>query len=705
MKTLDFAETNQSRQPAASEPASLSQKRRRIDDNSDDEHRQITSPVMRNLSQGQQMAISAAADPQDLSVEQLAELLEYMDLEDDEIDEQPEEEVGDDTLVPGPDEFAEDLVGQEILPIIADANRNTDTPFAQKLRKSIEALATWARENFIKDLAESDRPMTTGFWSLLGRLSIDALVSQYLAGISPEVQQVFGKSSWCAQDFLSLPAIDGDQRQVVYVNIATGNLRWETAIGCEPYTGSSRCGEKREREHLTMARKYSPENLPQQYRRSFHYKQICRDGVVPNFRLLAAFDRPIPTGYLLLLEGIFMVFLNSYRYPGYFSRYSSRATYDITEKIRESLDLPKVDWKGMNAAWPLYQGFPNMNSRSPSPCANNECGKMTYPNSNRPEGVKGFRVHLNRGDPLGPYICQTCARYRTRMDQLPDKAFIDEFDEYQAKKAEMRRLYGSDAECGCCKRAESQTPPKSESWRVSEIRRHRIHAMFPDIFLCNSCYSFVDRHGRLRTPEELRVHDGTMAKKDHQKSGALLKCDNCKGVEGTPECGNGRFKNCPERNMLLCYSCYHTHLISGQLRSQKQVAHSRLTREVKEARDAGQDVVCGTCGAVEDKNGNDRPFLVKQSDIPYIECLLCDDFFRSKRETRTPHAELLRAAQWTLNKKRENGEPIQCSFCSNIEGQTRSKDKFRMDTETFLIRCNPCRKKQAREKKNQSVQE
>lgn len=240
--------------------------------------------------------------------------------------------------------------------------------------------------------------------------SVSRLSTEFVPPLhSIEVQALFEKDLWSAEDFLQLPRVPKNKRQGIYANFATGSIAHQREVGCDAYVGSSCRLQKRIKDHLAMARNNSVESLPEKFCRSFYYKQICRDLVTPEFRLLAALESPIEGGYLLLLEGIFMILLDTYKYPSYITTYAPQATYDLTKSIREHLNLPRIDWRGMNAAWPLRQGFCNRIARSESACLNPACDRMTYPFNKRPEDYPLYRrVAAVLGNPLGGYLHYMC---------------------------------------------------------------------------------------------------------------------------------------------------------------------------------------------------------------------------------------------------------------------------------------------------------
>lgn len=151
--------------------------------------------------------------------------------------------------------------------------------------------------------------------------------------------------------------------------------------------------------------------------RSYHYRQICRNGVQANFRKLAVFEGPdVPVGYLRLLEGIFVIMLGRL---GCRSRYNPAASDDMAKEVRKTLLLPPVSWIGMNAASPLYQGFSLGNG--PSECASPNCQEMTYPVELRPAGHRP-RHFYEHGSPLARLFVTPATRFEeTEMAGCPTR--------------------------------------------------------------------------------------------------------------------------------------------------------------------------------------------------------------------------------------------------------------------------------------------
>ncbi|EAU32918.1 predicted protein [Aspergillus terreus NIH2624] len=447
-------------------------------------------------------------------------------------------EVGDDEFIPGPDDIEEgdDDSEEVVLPTTSPTPpTQVNDRFAQILRDVVTRLVEWAKGHDFYKLDPKDRPMTFGYWTLLCRVSVDFLVSLYLPAIPIQVQDLIAKSEWSLEDFASFPRVGSDKRQGIYGDFAKGALRGPSDM--DVYVGSARRLKPRTGCHTNLAENYTVQTLPDRHKRSFHYRQICREGVEVDFRRCAAFGTPIPGGYLLLLEGIFMILFDTYQYPGYVSAWATRSSYRLVKEIRESLNLPSVPWRGMNAAWPLRQGFYNEVARSMSQCCNPACDKMTYPEALRPEGApKYVRQNGNPGDPLGPYLCDFCGRYREwHKGKLPDAEVLAKV---AARKAAREAAGGgSDVPCADCGRLESQLPLHRSVLRDGRVvhyqRTFRIHGKLPGKLLCEACWFFFDKNGRMRTPKEREQLLAVQTSVAIREAGGELLCENqhCKAPE------------------------------------------------------------------------------------------------------------------------------------------------------------------------------
>jgi hypothetical protein len=533
-------------------------------------------------------------------------------------------DIGDKEYIPSPNGIEDDFfVKVETKPEIINPSMGANCDFVALLRDLISELVQWAKAHNVLKMDNKHRAMTLGYWSLLSRLSVDFAVALFLPGIPKEVQALFqkGNKEWSLEDFLSLPSAKDDGRQGIYANFATGDLRRQNEE-YDIYIGSSCHLKKRIAYHLGVAERFSVTNLPDEDKRSFHYRQICRDGVQSNFQRLAAFDHPIEPGYLLLLEGIFMILFNTYQYPGYYSRYATMSSYRLTEKIINLLGIPSVPWRGMNAAWPLCQGFVNIGAKSASPCCNPACNQMTYPKALRPEGApKSKRIHRDPGNPLGSYLCGRCHSYQSQhLGILPDKEVLAKLQEAREARAEA----GPDAACHCCSMLESQaktrTMTNSKGERIIHTRKWRIHALIPKKLLCDTCYDFVNKHKRLHTPEEvLRLSNLRAAK----AAGGEIWCDDCGAIENPSE--KNHVAN-SETGKVLCSACDYL-ARHGKPRNGGHLQCFTTQKQLRADREAGRPIVCSNpdCGAVEDLSVPEaKPFHVNRRS-GRIMCSRCSN--------------------------------------------------------------------------------
>lgn len=124
--------------------------------------------------------------------------------------------------------------------------------------------------------------------------------------------------------------------------------------------------------------KWKTSNLPARLEGSLHYQTLCRQNVQSNFRYLAVFTDEIESGYLMLLETVFMAILGTYQFHGRTNIDVSPSSYDLVAQIRAEVGLPQVSWLGINAAIPMMQGFTRRTNKT-SACCNADCETLTAP--------------------------------------------------------------------------------------------------------------------------------------------------------------------------------------------------------------------------------------------------------------------------------------------------------------------------------------
>ncbi|KAK2756825.1 hypothetical protein FQN54_005271 [Arachnomyces sp. PD_36] len=448
--------------------------------------------------------------------------------------------------------------------------------FERVVRTTITHLVEWANGNQLLKIDPGQRLMILGFWKIFIIVSVDFLVFIYLSAVPLTVQALFEEGkTWFLQYFLSLISASAEKRQGGYCDIATGNIAHSTDIQCDAYVGSS----------------YSA------YQRSFHYGQICRTGVKANFIVLAAFNQPVPRGYLCILETVFMILLKTYSRITFITRHACKESYDIVEIIQASQMLSSVSWGGMNAAWPLSQGFVNGTARARFACKNPACDKMTYLTAETAALKIARRRLADSEDPLGAYLCGTCGEYRNRNEkELSDASHLRRL----AALKDARKAAGDDAACYTCGRLESQFREHhtiSTAGRTSiSSAKFRLHKLVLGAMFCHVRGYHNDRKGRLHTEEETEEFLQMVNLAQARQAGAEIVCENCAVVEGFATSGK-------------TYVYKH----GGEHRD----SHLQRRAEVKHAMDgkrkAGTSVICVYCGKRETRTTLITKFRVGKS--------------------------------------------------------------------------------------------
>jgi hypothetical protein len=343
----------------------------------------------------------------------------------------------DDFFIPGPDqsETPDEDEGSTVggsLPLghhydhtvhlVPEVNDECVLRFEHRLTILLDGLREAGRGVLSQKLTRSEECMTYGFALVLTRTSTDFLLNLFIPGISLENQAFLGKIAWTHDDFLSLPISWMEEDSIgIYGNTAAYTTA-PNASTAEEYVGSAqRTLKLRIKEHEKVSM-YTLAELPGRHRRSVHYRYICQDGVSSNFHVWATFDRSrIAPGYVLLLEAVFMVILGSYQDPGgeSYHDWCNKASYDLVRELRAASTWPTITWKGLNAAWPCYQGFPKGTNKI-EPCCNPACSFKTYPQALKPANLRK-RVLSNSEDLLEVFCAATAliiasamACYQTR---------------------------------------------------------------------------------------------------------------------------------------------------------------------------------------------------------------------------------------------------------------------------------------------------
>jgi hypothetical protein len=200
---------------------------------------------------------------------------DFSDIESVDVDDDDIVEVGDDIFISSPDDevdsdddgeaYAESSFGHEqVSELIATVDNVCVQRFQRRFRKIIDGLARYAHET-PKIILDGQRAMSFGFWSLIGRASMDFIMDMHMDTIPHEAQSVLGKETWAWEDFLSLP--DNcllDTRKGIYANFPS-EVNAAGRMLCECYVGSSRKSIKSRvgQHHLAVKR---PKEVSRQYR-------------------------------------------------------------------------------------------------------------------------------------------------------------------------------------------------------------------------------------------------------------------------------------------------------------------------------------------------------------------------------------------------------------------------------------------------------
>ncbi|KAK2796643.1 hypothetical protein FQN50_009483 [Emmonsiellopsis sp. PD_5] len=584
--------------------------------------------------------------------------------------------------------------GEETQPLVQGPI--LDSACAQVLRKIIVRLVGWANTNNVLEIDHDARVMTLGFWALLRRVSVEYLVGLFLSGIPSEVQALFDKSTWTLKDFLSLPVAVGDKRQGIYGDFATSK------DGANCYIGSAKVIHRRIKEHLRIARGFAVQDLPKtEYSKSLHYRQIYRDEVDTHFRLLAAFNHPIPAGYLLLLEGIFMIIFKTYTFPGYVTKWATKPSYDLTKAIRAELNIPSIEWKGMNAAFTLIQGFLNHGARTPSPCKNPECGRMTYHRKAvLPEGERRHaRYVADPVNPLGGYHCQICWLQKKRHGALPDKERI----EYLVARSDAMalRAAGEILVCSNCKILETQD------------RRHICHARTNTV-LCARChwywYSSKFKFKKLPNPKIFDIRERKAQLSQDRQNGVPIFCHNCNAVEGSRNV-KGFHVFSTAHIAVMCQGCIrffhgHDHLPSQDWRQAVDfeegevappppvldaayVAEQRAT--LYQDRKDKVKIECANCKAVEGVNCSGKHVFNVRTDSRL--CKRCSVYHTKYGKLSDPSLQEENVIRRQFHQELKSAsEVLECVNCGKTQPQGL-KRPWTFSNEVSGILCYACRAK------------
>ncbi|KAJ9485050.1 hypothetical protein VN97_g8300 [Penicillium thymicola] len=245
----------------------------------------------------------------------------------DEKDDYSHEMVGDDKVLPGPEgEVCSDSIAPHQISINASTAETTEIngQLFKTIQEIVEFLKKWASETEFTALR--DKPITRGFWSLIGRLSDEFIMRLRAPAIDPKVQALFEKGTFSVDDLRKLPRASSESRPGVYLGFILDEIHSDGTVTLALYVGSSMCCKFRVQTHQSR-------RTGNRLKRSAFYQRLMK-GEKVEFCLLAAFDCSIETGYLNLLEAIFMFLFGTLLEPTFETDFVKQSTWELYEQLQ-----------------------------------------------------------------------------------------------------------------------------------------------------------------------------------------------------------------------------------------------------------------------------------------------------------------------------------------------------------------------------------
>ncbi|GFF62062.1 hypothetical protein IFM51744_10878 [Aspergillus udagawae] len=380
------------------------------------------------------------------------------------------------------------------------------------------------------------------------------------------------------EGFQSLPFAEDDGRQGIYANFASGDRR-RMDEEYDVYVGSSRHLKQRVAWHLGVAEKFSVTNLPEEHKKSFHYRQICRDGVritTPLTALLKGTKNGRKTGpftWTKEAQEAFEELKNAFVDMPILAHFDPEKTAVSPPPVSPaaSVSLPFLSLACRRRVFCANQHYVSRHA-SPTPAASS--GQASPPVAASPTPV---------GSPLaaspGPASSPLAGPLRSdgSLCVLPPLGAL---------------------------------PPLSPAAASAEP--------LPAALPCQRCLMDALHQGRvcscvrdasLRTPEEVMQFLQLSDLKATRAAGGEIRCDNCGAVENPSK--RGHIAN-SETGKVLCYLC-DSLARSRKTRDSGPVQRFETKKQLKADREAGRPIVCSNCGAIEDPSApKAKVFLVNQ---------------------------------------------------------------------------------------------
>ncbi|PYI01310.1 hypothetical protein BO78DRAFT_19599 [Aspergillus sclerotiicarbonarius CBS 121057] len=142
---------------------------------------------------------------------------------------------------------------------------------------------------------------------------------------------------------------------------------------------------------------------------------------------------------------------------------------------------------------------------------------------------------------------------------------------------------------------------------------------------------------------------------------------------------------------LLCLACWEFFGDNKRLRTPEEVQKFLNTVYLKEARLAGEGIICDHCKVVEGSPVcNDKKHRTNR-ELSQVLCYKCDLYYKDHNEHCSPNIIRSRQARIELQAAREAGRLVQCSNCYTVEGDSllANKKKFHVNFKGDIM-CPPC---------------
>jgi len=334
-------------------------------------------------------------------------------------DQSSDDEPIDEELWIGDDESSIDKAREQEL--AANSKRQDDggltegTMASKVLRVTIQMLKAQA-ETQGSDTQDNDRLMIRLFAKLLRDSTTDELVDLYSKAFTPQLIELFERETWSLDALLTLLPAEGNDKVGVYLIVAS-HIRSLQAKPEAGYVGSA--SGYRGIHGRTMGHKTAIKGNPLPNNLLYSFVQ---DPEIETHHLTLLHFSPEPKHrvYILLAEALGTIWFGTLEEPGTGKndRFYNTTSFEMVRRIRnvlESQGLAPMEWKPLNRAWQLLQGYPKSPEIPQRVCSNPHCkvassetNPITY--HGRPNWPEEIR---------GQWICDNCYEYnRNHPTQL-----------------------------------------------------------------------------------------------------------------------------------------------------------------------------------------------------------------------------------------------------------------------------------------------